>query len=389
MNPKISIFLSFFFISFAIFLAFLFVDFSVAEEKSSIEITRSQIEEIEKHLLEQQGELLSIDIKERDILGEIERVEMEVAKNREALCELLSQIKKIEGAVQDSQRRIQELSRSLRGLEEYFQMRLVAFYKFGRAGYISLLMSSDTLQEFEKTIKYMKSIMDQDKEILERVEKQRSQVEDELARLVENKATLKALKKAKDERMALLEKYIESRVFLLMKAHREKEFYAKAVKELKEATRALNQTMMHLKMEEKQRALLKGLAHMKGKLPLPLNGKIIRGLTQSRSNPFMHKKGVYITGSAGEEVRSVFPGRVDYSGWFKGYGQLMIINHGAHYFTVFAHLEQRTKDKDEIVSGGEPVGIAGDPGWHLGAGVYFEMRKGGEHLDPEKWLKIE
>jgi septal ring factor EnvC (AmiA/AmiB activator) len=359
------------------------------DKRSLIEITRSQIKEIEKHLLEQQGELFSVDSKERDILGEIERLEMELVKNRDALREVSSQIQEIEDTIEGGQTRVRTLNRLLGDLEDYFIKRLVAFYKSGRTVYIALLMSSDSLMELEKTIRYMSSIMDQDRDVLDRVEENRSQVERELAGLEENKAALEVLKKARDARVSLLERYIESRVYVLMKARREKEFYEKAVKELKQAAQALNQTMVRLETEEKGVTQLKGLAHVKGQLSLPLKGEIIADLHRSGSNPFMHKKGVYITGSAGEEVRSVFPGRVDYSGWFKGYGQLMVINHGAHYFTLFAHLQERTKEKGEMISKEEPVGIAGDPGWNLGPGVYFEIRKGGRHLDPEKWLKVE
>ena len=172
-----------------------------------------------------------------------------------------------------------------------------------------------------------------------------------------------------------------------MKTHREKEFYAKAVKELKEATRALSDTMMHLETKEKEGMVSESFAKMKGKLPLPLKGKILRDVKQFGFNPFMHRKGIYITGSQGEAVRSVFPGRIDYSGWFKGYGQLLIIDHGYHYFTVFAHLEEIVKKKGEAVSGGEVIGVAGDPGWQVGPGVYFEIRKGGNHLDPKRWLQ--
>jgi len=145
---------------------------------------------------------------------------------------------------------------------------------------------------------------------------------------------------------------------------------------------------MHLEMEERVGFLPKGFSEMKGKLPLPLKGRILRDVKQFGSNPFMHRKGIYIQGSQTEEVRSVFPGRVDYSGWFKGYGQLMIVNHGSHYFTVYARLEERVKEKGEMVSGGELIGLVGDLGWHVGPGLYFEIRKGGDHLDPERWLKI-
>ncbi|MBW1857000.1 MAG: peptidoglycan DD-metalloendopeptidase family protein [Deltaproteobacteria bacterium] len=229
--------------------------------------------------------------------------------------------------------------------------------------------------------------MAQDRQVLDSLDRQMRQGESELSRLKENVAKVAELKKVKNSRMALLEKYIEKKVFLLMKTHREKEFYAKAVKELKEATRALSETMMHLETRKKKSVAPESFAKMKGKLPLPLKGKILRDVKQFGFNPFMHRRGIYITGSPGEAVRSVFPGRIDYSGWFKGYGQLLIIDHGYHYFTVFAHLEEIVKKKGEAVSGGEVIGVVGDPGWQVGPGVYFEIRKGGNHLDSKRWLQ--
>jgi septal ring factor EnvC (AmiA/AmiB activator) len=388
MNPKIKAFLSFFSIIFAVIFNFFLTDFSEAEEKSSVEITRFQVQQIEKHLVEQQEELLSVDIKERDILGEIERLEKIVAINRESLSGLSSQIKRITGEIQSGQRKIQRLNESSFVVKECLKRRLVAFYKFGRPGYMGLLATSASMQEFQKMIKYMKAIMGQDRKIMDVYGRQRSQVERELSMLKENIAKIELLRETKVRGTDFLKKCIEKKVFLLMKAHREKEFYTKAVKELKEAAQALNETVMYLEMEEKERPLPKGFAEMKGKLTLPLNGKIHKGVKQFGSNLFKHRNGIYIKGSPREEIRSVFPGRVDYSGWFKGYGQLMIINHGSHYFTVYARLEERLKERGEMVSDGEVVGLAGDLGWDVGPGVYFEIRKGRGHLDPKRWLKI-
>jgi len=387
MNQIVKGFLPVFFILCAIIFIFFFLDFLRAEERFPIESNNSQIQQIEKDLVEQQGELLSVDIKEKGILGEIERLEREVVIQKRSLKELSSRIKEISCEIKGGQKRIQRLNESSSAAWAYLNKRLVAFYKFGRSGYVWLLASSATLQEFQKTIKYMKAIMAQDRQVLDILDRQVRQVEGELSRLKGNMAKGEELKKVKNSRMALLEKYVEKKVFLLMKTHREKEFYAKAVQELKEATQALSETMIHLETKEKESMLPESFAKMKGKLPLPLKGKILREVKQFGFNPFLHRKGIYITGSPGEAVRSVFPGRIDYSGWFKGYGQLLIIDHGYHYFTVFAHLEEIVKKKGEAVSGGEVIGIAGDPGWQVGPGIYFEIRKGGNHLDPKRWLK--
>ena len=376
-----------FFILCVLIFIFCFLDFLRADERSSIESNNSQIQQIEKDLLEQQGELLSVDSKEKGILVEIERLEREVVTHKRSVKELSRRIKEISCEIKSGQNRLQRLNESSSAAKTYLKKRLVAFYKFGRPGYVWLLASSATLQEFQKTIKYMKTIMAQDRQVLDILDRQMRQGESELSRLKENVAKVAELKKVKNSRMALLEKYIEKKVFLLMKTHKEKEFYAKAVKELKEATRALSDTMMHLETRKKKSMAPEGFAKMKGKLPLPLKGKILRDVKQFGFNPFMHRKGIYITGSPGEAVRSVFPGRIDYSGWFKGYGQLLIIDHGYHYFTVFAHLEEIVKKKGEAVSGGEVIGVVGDPGWQVGPGIYFEIRKGGNHLESKRWLQ--
>lgn len=387
MKPKIKLFLPFSPALFLVIFNLVFTDLSGAGERPSTEITRSQIQQTEKYLSEQQSELLNVDIKQKDILGEIERLEKAAAINRASLRGLSNQIQKISGEIQGGQRRIQQLNQSSIAVKECLKKRLAAFYKFGRPGYAKLLATSATVQEFQKILKYIKAIMDQDRQVLDMLGRQRSQVENELAMLKENMAKIEVLKKAQARKMAEFEKCIERRVFLLMRVHREKEFYAKAVKELKDATQALNQTMMDLETEEKGGLLAGGFAEMEGKLPLPLNGEIISDVKRSGSNPFVHRKGIYIKGSPGEEIRSVFPGRVDYSGWFKGYGQLIIINHGSRYFTVYAHLEERIKEKGEMVSGGEAVGLVGDSGWHVGPGAYFEIRKGRDYLDPKRWLE--
>jgi septal ring factor EnvC (AmiA/AmiB activator) len=86
-------------------------------------------------------------------------------------------------------------------------------------------------------------------------------------------------------------------------------------------------------------------------------------------------------------VRAVFSGRVDYSGKLKGYGEVVIIGHGSRYFSISAHLSERSKEEEELVKGGDVIGWvrakkeSGRP-W-----LYFEMREGEKHLDVLQWLQ--
>jgi septal ring factor EnvC (AmiA/AmiB activator) len=357
-----------------------------AQERAFRGSDSSQVEQLEKYLQEQQGELESVHGKERDLLGQLETLEKDVAEQKKAIRDLTDRIQEVSQEIESGQERIQKLNIAAMAVEKALQKRLVAFYKFGRPGYLRLLVTATSLQEFQKTIKYAKALMDQDRIMLDTLGERRSQVEHEVQTLKENVARLEALREAKDQRIAFLEETIEKKVFLLMRVHREKEFYGTAIKELRGAAQALSEAVVCLESQERQELLTKGFAEMKGRLSMPVTGKILRDMKLVRSNPFMHRKGVYITGPPGEEVRAVFPGRVDFSGWFKGYGQLIIVNHGSHYFTIFAHLDERMRETGDMVEADEPLGLVGNPGWEAGPGVYFEIRKGSEHLDPNAWL---
>jgi septal ring factor EnvC (AmiA/AmiB activator) len=90
----------------------------------------------------------------------------------------------------------------------------------------------------------------------------------------------------------------------------------------------------------------------------------------------------------GAEVEAVYSGRVDYSGRLKGYGEIIVINHGTRFFSVYAHLSKREKDKGDLVGKREVIGLLGETGSLSGPGLYFEIRRGGKPLDPLKWLKV-
>ena len=386
MNPQSRLFRSTFFMMLIFFLSSLPGGLGRAQESGPEASDRSQAQQIEKYLQEQQGELENVSGKERNLLGQLETLEKDVAEQKKAIGELTDKIQRVSQEIESGQARIQKLNISARAVEKALQRRLVAFYKFGRPGYLRLLVSATSLQEFLKTIKYTKALMEQDRIMLDTLGEQRSQVEHEVQTLEENMARLEALRKAKDQSLAILKESIEKKVVLLMRVHKEKEFYGTAINELRGAAQALSEAVVGLESQEGQEFLAEGFAHMKGRLFMPVRGKIVRDVKLVRSNPFMHRKGVYITGSAGEEVRAVFPGRVDFSGWFKGYGQMIIVNHGSHYFTIFAHMEERMRETGDMVEADEPLGLVGDPGWEAGPGVYFEIRKGSEHLDPSTWL---
>jgi septal ring factor EnvC (AmiA/AmiB activator) len=98
------------------------------------------------------------------------------------------------------------------------------------------------------------------------------------------------------------------------------------------------------------------------------------------------RKGIDFAAPAGETVRAVAPGAIRFAGWFRGYGRMVIVDHGEGWFTVCAHLDEIGVAVGDAVGTGQPLGTVGDTGSLAGPLLYFEIRKGSEPVDPTRWL---
>ena len=100
------------------------------------------------------------------------------------------------------------------------------------------------------------------------------------------------------------------------------------------------------------------------------------------------RKGVDFGVEVGEPVYAVAPGEVRLAGWFRGYGNLAIVDHGDAYFTVSGHLDEIRVEVGDRVEAGDQIATAGETGSLSGPRLYFEIRRGGEALDPTEWLQL-
>jgi murein DD-endopeptidase MepM/ murein hydrolase activator NlpD len=182
---------------------------------------------------------------------------------------------------------------------------------------------------------------------------------------------------------------------LLADIRKQKSLELAAIDELTQAAADLEQKIKLLNLKKTKavadkNALQLSLPAYKGLLIMPVKGKIINLFGPYRNpkyNTTNYRSGIDIRADHGEPIRSVFQGKVIYSEWFKGYGNMIIIDHGHSYYTVYAHLEETFKSKGDSVDTGEVIATVGDTGSITGAKLYFEVRHHGKPMDPLKWLK--
>jgi len=345
---------------------------------------REQIERIEEDLSREREQYLKFREKEKELLYSLTAVEKEIEDKQGALREIEARTARVKRELVEGQGELGKLENALSDVEGRLGLRLDAFYRYARRGYARLFTSAEGLGTLRKRIKYLKAVMKDDLELLQAMAELQQKYRREIAGVKERLALLERLEKAESSHLAALKEDIDRRVVLLMRIHREKEFYNTAVKELELAAQNLRATLLGLEKvgEAKPVPLPARFDEAQGKLPLPLSGRIIRD--GGPNGP----KGILIEAPSGSEVKAVFPGRVEFSGTLKGYGQVIVINHGARYFTVSAQLGKRTRQTGEEVRAGEVIGALAETLPPQTAQLYFEIRMGVGNEDPLNWLKV-
>ncbi len=131
-----------------------------------------------------------------------------------------------------------------------------------------------------------------------------------------------------------------------------------------------------------------GFANNKGLLPTPLNGELLGRFGAQREAGGLLWKGLFIRAKAGEKVKAVAAGRIAHADWLRGFGNLIIVDHGDTYMSLYANNDSLLKAVGDIVVAGEAIALVGNgPIMIKESGVYFEIRHEGSPLDPSKWLK--
>jgi septal ring factor EnvC (AmiA/AmiB activator) len=127
-------------------------------------------------------------------------------------------------------------------------------------------------------------------------------------------------------------------------------------------------------------------AQLRGRLALPVKGELANRFGSPREDGGTVWKGLFIAARAGEEVRAIAAGRVVFADWLRGFGNLLIIDHGDGYMSLYGYNETLFKRVGDTIRGGERVAAVGNTGGHSDSGLYFEMRHEGRPFDPMSWV---
>ncbi len=258
----------------------------------------------------------------------------------------------------------------------------------GAINRLVVLLNSHDFFELSRMNRYLTSISKHDyrqimsyKETSQKLSKKKDQYESLLVHL---KRKNRALNSSEN---LLLKKKREKEVILLS-VKKEQILYTSMLKELEETSKRLKKIIE--KAEKGLRYAGKEFYKWKGKLPWPVNGKVAIPYGSHKDPRFktpVFRNGIYISTKDDVHVKAIHGGRVVFADWFKGLGQVVIINHGTGYHSVYANLSRIFSKAGVIINKKDIVGKASNSGVLNGPGIYFEVRYKGKPTNPLRWLR--
>lgn len=130
----------------------------------------------------------------------------------------------------------------------------------------------------------------------------------------------------------------------------------------------------------------KPFAELKGKLAFPVKGQLTNRYGANRPESDLPWKGLFFSAANNSPVKAVAAGRVVYADWLRGFGNLLIVDHGNGYMSLYGNNETLFKEVGDIIRGGDTVASVGNSGGNEDSGLYFELRHEGQPFDPSKWV---
>jgi septal ring factor EnvC (AmiA/AmiB activator) len=362
--------------------------------QETVERLREESEILQFNLREQETDLSRSQRQEGDILGALDRTNQTLQRHQRRAAALKAEMDELEHRMASTQAAVQDLAQRSRILEGLLSRRLVALYKTSRWGAMHVLLPADSVATVIKRQAAMERILAFDERSRQAMARHYVDLQDLQARLASQQEAIRLRAAAYENQAAAVHRERSYREALLARIRTQQESQRSAIDSLKEAARELEREIQLLSRRPAGEALRpppssKPLAFMKGLLIFPVEGKILNSYgayRHPRLNIPAFRNGIDIAAERGEPVKAVQAGTVLYAGWFRAYGNIVVIDHGNHYYTVYAHLEDVFKSVDHKVEAGDVIATVGDSGAMGTTGLYFELRHHDRSLDPSEWF---
>ena len=356
---------------------------SETPRNSDLDRVRSEIVRLKNRLQAVQSQAQSA---ERDL----EAADVEVGIRTRELDLAIELQNQLEAQQRDLQAQVGTIAARIAQQKVFLAKRLVALYRLGGLSYVRLLLSIDRQRDPLQAMSTLSYLISRDARSVNRFQEERRQLALRMTDLADRQRRLAATRKVVEAGRQAVVAARAQKERLLISLRSEGTHSELRLAELEEKARRLEHLIEILAKQREGIPAETDVRTLQGALPWPVDGNVIERFGRQRNAKFStvtFNNGLKIAATPGAEVHAVYAGTVLFSQWFKGYGNLIILDHGNRVFSLYGNLRSPSVTPGARILAGQAIAGAGESEDAKSGYLYFEIRQDNKPEDPQKWLR--
>lgn len=325
--------------------------------------------------------------KQDAVLQSVERLDRQYHKERRDAATITRELRQIERELEKIVTQRTALQSRMDDRKTMIATRLRRLYMDGRVGWFHPLLTADSYAQFERRLLYLSALVTRERQLFKQEHRDLAEFEHLREQRATARQALVGKKERIDEKLHVMKGIRTKKRKVLASLQRETRSHEHALSTLQRAEHRKESLLREL--EERSHLPGRPAPFKKGTLVWPADGDLVGTFGRQRHPTFdtyIDRKGIEIATREGSAIRAASGGTVVYADWLKGYGLVVILDHGNNYFTLYAHASHLSVEEGDAVDKGGVLGGTGAFGLTDQPILYFELRKGTRPMDPVGWF---
>ena len=362
---------------------------------------QDKLDDLRKRISSVKAEIDKTSESKADAADALKASEVAISNINRKLAKLKKQKQQVDRKLNDLTTQESELNGKISLQRSQLKKLLLHQYTNGEQEYLKLLLSNQNPNQLARELQYFTYIARKRADFLttiredlaslskirESVHEKRAEIEVLQSKQTKNKSNLNKKRRARKQVLKKISRKLNSQRSEIKKLKRDENRLAKLVRKITDAiSPTKGKSLYQNNNAPDNRWDGKPFKRLKGKLTLPVKGVVTNRFNAARPDSTVAWKGLFLRTSSGSAVKAIASGQVVFADWLRGFGNLLIIDHGSNYMSLYGYNETLYKQVGDILKGGDTVASVGNSGGNKEFGLYFELRHKSKPFDPMKWM---
>lgn len=334
------------------------------------------------------NKIMALKQEKKSLLNDIYDIELRYEKELIETNKVILQLRNAEEKINVKEAEKKDLESQIEESKQKLKKIVRILYKLGSNTYLKIFIRVDTVDQLFKNYRLFMSLIRYKSEEIDKIKANILLLNNVKIQLQNEYSKLQSYKQLQEQKMRNIWGLKQEKLNLVNRINADKDKHMQLLEELRYEAARLNEVLSGRKVKSSLMSI--DLNKIKGHLNWPLIGKVVSAFGKKKSTRFdtyIIDNGIEISPTSSDKVRAIYAGDVVYAEYYKGYGNLVIIQHSRDLHSLYGHCKEILKKVGDSITAGEEIAVAGDTGSTFGKSLYFEIRTHLKSQNPLEWLK--